>query len=624
MNGSFHWPPRDLVDYHRRHRLSLDRRDEFWREQAARLEWEEEGKRVCQEDLREPRLAWFVGGRLRPCRNALERHLAGGAGERPALVYLDHRFELASLSYAELQEQVADTAAALAGSGLEPGARVVAYLPNVPQAVILALATAWLGATHVPVPARFAPEKVADIAGNCQAAQVVVLGDFALGDYRERVARLGEILPAGARGLALGEVPAGFASLQQAPRQQRPQHEVDAEHPLALLYASSATGIPRGSIMASAGLLVQAAAYHQFIFRFDLPAERQAAIYSAVDLASAAGLSHGLWGPLLNGDTVVLAATRTRPAAERLRRLAREFPQLAVLTSPDRLEEWVSGLEQQGPEAGCRFRLLASCQDVLLPRLCRRAAGVLLESPERLLNLWVQNETGTACLATFPRQQLNRPGSLGLALPGVQPRVLNDDGRECPPNQGGRLLFAGSWPALARGIWGQPERFRDLYFNDTPGHFATRDAVRRDRQGFFWFMARRDEVVKVRGISLRTDEIESILQVQSEVQEAAVVGAQDPSGAELMVAFLVAARQVRQVGREIVAEKLASEVSRRLGPLAVPDRFVFCDELPRSGSGKLARRLLRRLASGQLPPEEQPGNLANPQALAGLRQAVEK
>ncbi|RME19797.1 MAG: hypothetical protein D6806_17650, partial [Deltaproteobacteria bacterium] len=474
MESVFDRPVTRLMQYKRLHQASIERREEYWALQAEKLTWHQPWKSVLDEDMHAAKFAWFGGGTISAHANAIERHAGEG---RKALVYLDGELAARSIGYGELDRLVKDYAARLHGAGLVGGQRLVCYLPNTPEAVVVALASAFVGITFVPVPARFTAERVIEIAENCGAAAVVVQAEYHLADYMQRVDEVGKMLPAEVQALCVGGHRRPFRALEKTRPERSDPAALPAEHPLAILYAGSATGIPRGSVLAAAGTLVQSSAFGRMLFR--LPGEHRSALYCAVDLASAAGYCHGLWGTLLNGDTLVLAATRTRSVLERLRAVAAVDPGCAVLTSPDRLEEWLGNDEGERP----RFKIVASCQDLLTPRLCERAAALAV-SPERVLNLWIQNETGCAAIATLPYDELNRPGSLGLPLPAIPAKVVDDTGRPRPANKAGRLVFAGTCPSPARSIWGQPERYRRLFFSAFEGHYSTSDAVRVDRDGF--------------------------------------------------------------------------------------------------------------------------------------------
>ncbi|MBW1871392.1 MAG: AMP-binding protein, partial [Deltaproteobacteria bacterium] len=386
---------------------------------------------------------------------------------------------------------------------------------------------------------------------------------------------------------------------------------------------NSATGIPRGSIMTSAGFLVQAATAHDYLFAPRSSSREPDKLYCAVELASAAGQCHGVWGPLLNGGCLVIAATGKVGVSRRINRVLDQCSPVAALSTPDRLKEWISQLEKQPLQTDKRFSLIAACRDILTPRLCNQADKVLTEQDQRVINLWIQSETGAALICTFPGKQLNRPGALGLPFPGVLPRVCDERGKRRGPNQGGLLMFAESWPAMLRGIWGQSERFRELYFGRIPGNFSTGDAVRVDASGYYWFMGRRDDVIKVRGFSLRTAEVEAVLQSHSKVTQAVAVGIRVDENDQLVAFVVLSASLEQKVGEETLEEELSESIEARIGDFAIPRRFVFVGQLPRTASGKVTRRVLRRIAAGELARNEDLIHVANRGSIDELIQKIQ-
>jgi len=618
-------PPSTLRDYIRFQRQSVLEREKYWRVQADRLDWIDAFKTVVSDDFRMPRVEWYSEGRLNACQNALDRHLGDQVAKRSAIEFLDDDGKFTTLSYSELHARVLRLSGALVSRGMEAGMRIVLYLPNIPDAVVFMLAAARLGLTYVPVPARYPEDLVARIVTQCGASLVAVGGSSGRADYDQRVVELSGKLD-GPILVSLGQSnPPGAVTyaelLKGAGKEQDRTVAVGSEHPLCILYAGSTTGIPRGSVMATAGFMVQAATTHEILFEKTAestePKMQSLCHYCAVDMASAAGQSHGVWGPLLAGDTLVLAATRRLSQARRLDRLLGKFPKLTVLTTPDRLAEWTADVEKRPLKTKNRFEIVASCGGVLTPRLYTAAGHSLARGQEKVINLWIQSESGATLICTRAHAGLNRGGALGVPVPGVDPLVYTDAGDECSPNFGGHLAFRASWPAMLRGVWGQPERYKEMYFVKIPKAFTTPDAVRRDSEGFFWFMSRREDIVKIRGLSLCTSEVEAVLQAHPKVGEAAVVGVSSPEG-EMLAAFIVLAASEEKVGRETIEEELAEAVEKRIGDFAVPRRIYFAGELPRTSTGKTARRLLRRVASGQLSGDEDLGHIANPQALDGF------
>ncbi len=610
-------PPNDLRGYLEFHRHSIEQREDYWRQQAERLVWSEKFSSVFDEDFSVPAVNWFKDGRLNACVNALDVQLEKGADKKLALVFFDDAGKQHSYSYQQLLDEVQQLAAALFERGMDSGKRLALYLPDCPQSLIFMLASARLGLTYVPIPARFSAEQVASIVEHCSASMLVVAESTTRKDYNKRVDELIEMsstatLVVVGKGRLKGAVTyANMIADQAAAGKTRPPTEIGTEHPLFIQYANSATGIPRGSVMSSAGFLVQAATAHDYLFGPKSSSREPDKLYCAVELASAAGQSHGVWGPLLNGSCVVIAATGKSSASRRIGRVLDECSPVAVLSTPDRLKEWINKIEKQPLKTDRRFSLVAACRDILTPRLCKRAGEVLAEQEQRVINLWIQSETGSALICTFPGKQLNRSGALGLPFPGVTPRVCDERGKRRGPNQGGLLVFAKSWPAMLRGIWGQTERFRELYFGRIPGNFSTGDAVRVDASGYYWFMGRRDDVIKVRGFSLRTSEVEAVLQSHPKVTQAVAIGIRADDSDQLVAFVVLSASLEQKVGEETLEEELSESIEARIGDFAIPRRFVFIGQLPRTASGKITRRVLRRIAAGELARNEDLIHVAN-------------
>ena len=252
----------------------------------------------------------------------------------------------------------------------------------------------------------------------------------------------------------------------------------------------------------------------------------------------------------------------------------------------------------------------------LTPRLVKFAGESLATGPERVLNLWIQSESGVALINTFAFDKLNRPGSLGLPFLGIETRNINHQGQACRHNESGQLVFASSWPGMIRSIWGQNERFLELYLQRVKGYFNTNDGVRVDNDGFYWFMGRLDDVIKVRGQSLATSEIEAVLMSHPMISESAVVSIGGEEGEEI-IAYLVI-EQTEQNGYTSIESDLTGYIIQRVGEFAVPTRYIVTDELPRTRTGKVVRRLLRRIATGDIGADEDLSHVANPDAVKKL------
>ena len=613
--------PIDLESYRQLYTMSIERRDEFWRSRAQLVRWDQFFTTVVRENFSTGDIAWFIGGKLNACSNALDVHVRDGRGDDAALTYIRSDLSTQSYTFRELHETVIRLSAALLSHGLKAGDRVALYLPDVPESVMVMLACSRAGIISVPVPERFTPEIVSDIIRDCGASLLVVSLESPSKPYMSRAqALIG--MPGVVTVVSTGSprMPGVIVWPEFIAKARTNNGEscasVDAEHPLFILYANSAAGIPRGSVFAAGGFLVQAAASFNVLFRQQEARGKSEGVAVCTDLASSAGQCYGLWGALCAGFRIYLCESFETVTVDLLRRLLTEKPVPALLITPSIL----AALKHQHGEGAVTgehgFPLVAVCGDILTPRLVKFAGKSLTEGPERVINMWIQSESGSALITTYPHPGMSHPGALGLPHLGIEPRVINHLGQISRPNESGQLVFSGSWPGMIRGIWGQPDRFRELYFQRLPGYFNTNDGVRVDNDGFFWFMGRLDDVIKVRGQSLATSEIEAVLITHQRVVESAVVYASGEEGGEI-TAFLVVDNPP-ETSDAVLESELSQTIERRIGEFAVPARYVFTDELPRTKTGKIVRRILRRIATGTMNIDEDLSHVANPQVVKKL------
>ena len=615
--------PGDLQGYRKLYGSSIANRAEFWSSQARRLSWDTPFTSPVTEDFAAAKVTWFGDGYLNACNNALDIRIESGDGDNAALVYVSDGENTRRLSYSELRTLVIRLAGALKKQGLAAGDRVALYLPDCPETAIMMLACARLGITYVPIPARFTAEIAAEIVHDCGASLVLMNPASANQSYNARATTVIDLLNEKVSIVSAGEPADGATVIDRMMADADPSSgetcaSMKAEHPVFILYANSAAGVPRGSVFPTAGFMVQAAVSFDIIFCGQ--SEHTGGILCTLDLASAAGQSYGLWGALLNGTAVIISAHGEESNAALLAGVLEAYPSAALITSPGMLASLRGELNGGGLPGGGKFPLIVCSGDVLSPRLVAFAGESLASGPERVLNMWIQSESGASLISTFPHHALNRPGALGLPQPGVTPRVLNTMGQACRPNESGQLVFEGSWPAMVRGIWGQTERYRELYFQRNPGFFSTNDGVREDNEGFIWFMGRIDDVIKVRGQSLATSEIEAVLVAHPDVEEAAVVTVVGEESGRLFAFIAVDREKTGSQALAALEADLSALISRRIGEFAVPNRFAFGRELPRTRTGKVVRRLLRRIATGDISIEEDLSHVANPGAVQELLQ----
>ena len=619
-------PPEKVRDYLEGQAASFENRAEYWRLQAGRLTWEVDFEDVFEEALDEGRVEWFKNGRLSGCRNALDVNIQNGKGGLPALVYLPRNGDPREWSFDELLDLVVRQVAALDAAGLREGDRLALWCEDRPESVSLILACNRLGVTAVPISRKipFAPvaERVLDSGSK-------ILFYSGLGEDADR-SDLGAKIRDSLDGVKIvcfdedpvvGEPYTEWLEKGEARGSGIEPVSVDSEHPLMILYADSSAGGPKGLVFPTGGYLVGVATSYDQIFGVAADGMERIGVLSTMEFSSGAGMSYGLWGPLLNGHTVVIAERSGELDAKRLFSQLETFWPMSLLTTPRMLAGWRRELGDFEPGHKLRFNMVASSGEMLTPRLARFGSSTLVISPERMVNMWVQKETGTALLSTYPFPDLNKPGSVGMLAYGVKGEITSDFGESCRTNESGQLVFPCSWPSMVRSLINREDRFREIYFQRVDGRFSTNDGMRVDEDGFFWFMRRLDDVVKVKGHSVSTSEVEAVLLSHPDVDEAAVIGLAQEGG-DALAAFVVPGADAAGKGEKKAADAFEEELSAwlrgRVGEFFVPSRFFVSSALPRTKSGKVVRRLLNRIASGDADSGEDLSYLANPEKVKDL------
>ncbi|MBN1293582.1 MAG: AMP-binding protein [Candidatus Latescibacteria bacterium] len=612
--------PQDIESYRKLYNKSLENRGEFWKNQAESVTWDKAFTVVVNENFDNGDISWFSDGKLNACVNALDVRAAEGKNEKIALTFFSKDGTSKSYSIHEILVEVKALVAALKTNRLKSGERLALYLPDSPESIFFMLACARAGIIYVPIPYHYTAEMVNDIIDDCKADMLVVSGDIDSESYHSRVCSViavqdGMSIVATGENAIKGTI--SYSNLLSSGNISGENYDsFDAEHPLFILYANSATGIPRGSVFATGGFLVQSASSFELLFKSVNEKTNRESLVCCTNLASAAGQSYGLWGSFIKGCSVIITADGENPSVEYLRLILRQEPNPRLLIPPRVLAVLKRELDGKPLMEGAAFPFIACCGDVLSPRLVKFAGEALATGPEKVLNMWIQSESGIALINTYANDKLNRPGALGLPFFGIEPKIVNHLGQRCRPNESGQLVFTSSWPGMIRTIWGQTERFLELYLQRIKGYFNTNDGVRVDNDGFYWFMGRLDDVIKVRGQSLATSEIEAVLMSHPMIAESAVVSIGGEEGEEI-VAYLVTEEAV-QSEYDSVETELNDYIIQRVGEFAVPTRYIVTGELPRTRTGKVVRRLLRRIASGDMGSDEDLSHVANPEVVKKL------
>ena len=561
-----------------------------------------------------PIARWFADGTINAAYNALDRHVEAGIGDRVALHFEGEPGDSRSITYAELRDEVARTANVLASLGVRTGDRVAIYLPLVPEAVVAMLACARLGAPHSVVFGGFSAEALHSRIEDAEAKVVITAdGGFRRGKPFALKPAVDEALAKGAPSVEhvlvvrrTGQETAWTEGrdvwwhdvVPQASTEHEPAW-VEAEHPLFILYTSGTTGKPKGILHTTGGYLTQVAATHRDVF--DLKPATDV-YWCTADIGWVTGHSYVVYGPLVNGATqVIYEGTPDTPHRGRWWEIVAKYGVTILYTAPTAIRTYMKwGEEIPAQHDLSSLRLLGSVGEPINPEAWVWYRRVIGGDRTPVVDTWWQTETGAIMISPLPGVTAAKPGSAQTPLPGISANVVDDDGQPVSAGGGGYLVLNQPWPAMLRGIWGDPERYADTYWSRFPGVYFAGDGAKKDEDGDIWVLGRVDDVMNVSGHRLSTTEIESALVSHDWVAEAAVVGASDDTTGQAVVAFVI----LRGGGPEGVAEAelvetLRQHVAKEIGPIAKPRQVLVVPELPKTRSGKIMRRLLRDIAENR-------------------------
>jgi acetyl-CoA synthetase len=560
-----------------------------------------------------PFARWFADGRLNAAYNAVDRHVEAGRGDRVALHFEGEGGDTRTLTYADLQREVSKAANAMAALGVGTGDRVAIYLPLIPEAVVTMLACARLGAPHSVVFGGFSAEALSSRILDAEAKLVVTAdGGFRRGNPSALKPAVDEALAKGApsvrhvlvvrrTGQPVEWTPGRDVWWHEAVDVASSQHtpvEVDAEHPLFILYTSGTTGKPKGIFHTTGGYLTQAAYTHLNVF--DLKPETDV-YWCTADVGWITGHTYVVYGPLVNGATqVIYEGTPDTPHRGRWWEIVQKYGVTILYTAPTAIRTCM----KWGEDIPAGFdlsslRVLGSVGEPINPEAWMWYRRVIGGDRTPIVDTWWQTETGAIMISPLPGVTATKPGSAQVPLPGVAADVVDDDAQPVPNGGGGYLVVTEPWPSMLRGIWGDPERYRDTYWSRFRGLYFAGDGAKKDDDGDIWLLGRVDDVMNVSGHRLSTTEIESALVAHPWVAEAAVVGATDETTGQAVVAFVILrgdAAEAASSDAATVQETLRTHVAKEIGPIAKPRQILVVPELPKTRSGKIMRRLLRDVA----------------------------
>ncbi len=577
----------------------------FWARQAEALDWHRPWDTVLEWES--PYARWFVGGQLNVSVNCLDRHVDAGHGDQVAYHWEGEPGDTRTLTYADLLDEVQRAANALRELGVTKGDRVAFYLPMIPELAITMLACARIGAVHSVVFGGFSANALRDRINDSDCT-VLVTAD---GGYRrgavaplkpaadEAVAQCPTIehVLVVRRGGNDVEVADGrdvwWHELVTAQAADCPPEPMDSEDLLYLLYTSGTTGKPKGIMHTTGGYLTQVAFTHRHVF--DLKPDDDV-YWCAADIGWVTGHSYIVYGPLANRATSVMyEGVPNHPDEGRFWDIIQRYGVTQLYTAPTAIRAFMKwGDEHPASRDLSSLRLLGSVGEPINPEAWMWYHEVIGGGRCPIVDTWWQTETGAMMVTPLPGETTTKPGSATFPLPGISASIVDDLGEPVGVPGGGYLVLDEPWPSMLRGIWGDPDRYRQTYWSRFPGRYFAGDGAKRDEDGYFWLLGRVDDVMNVSGHRLSTTEIESALVSHPAVAEAAVVGRADPVTGQAIAAFVTPRGGID--GDEALAKELREHVATMISPIAKPASLLFTHDLPKTRSGKIMRRLLKDIA----------------------------
>jgi acetyl-CoA synthetase len=590
------------------YRRSLEDPHGFWSELAFELHWFAPWTQVL--DWRPPFARWFVGGTTNISYNCLDRHLTTWRRNKAAIIWEGEPGDQRVLTYVDLHRETCRFANVLRRLGVEKGDRVAIYMGMSPELVIAMLACARLGATHSVVFGGFSAESLRDRIDDAQAKAVITADGV---HRRGSIVHLKRVVDEALEGCSsvssvvvwrrTGEATAmvegrdhWWDDLMMHASPVREAEPLDAEHPLFILYTSGTTGKPKGIVHTTGGYMVGTYATTKWVF--DLRDDDR--FWCTADIGWVTGHSYVVYGPLANGATVIMyEGAPNWPEPDRFWRMIDTHKVSILYTAPTAIRTFIKWGEQWPARHDLSsLRLLGTVGEPINPEAWMWYHRVIGGERCPIVDTWWQTETGAIMIAPLPGATPTKPGSATLPLPGVVADIVDRGGNPVGPGQGGYLVIRQPWPAMLRTIYNDPDRYVLQYWSEIPGCYFAGDGARRDADGYFWIMGRVDDVINVSGHRLGTMEIESALVSHHAVAEAAVVGRPDDVKGTAIAAFVTL--ETGQTGDDRLREALRDHVASEIGALARPDDIRFTEHLPKTRSGKIMRRLLRAIASGDL------------------------
>ncbi|PKK86032.1 MAG: acetate--CoA ligase [Thermoplasmata archaeon HGW-Thermoplasmata-1] len=616
-------------EYSRIYKRSIDDPEGFWAEKAEELHWFKKWDTVLEWNFDEPRIEWFKGGKLNVSYNCLDRHVKNGLGNKVAIIFEGNDpSDSKKFTYAELLAQVEKFANVLKSNGVKKGDRVTIYMPMIPELAIAMLACTRIGAMHSIVFGGFSAEALRDRLLNCESTALVtsdgsfrgtkkipfkVNADVAIKDCPN----VKTVFVVNRTDIQV-EMKEGRDKWWHEEMAKAQAHcepaEMDAEDPLFLLYTSGSTGKPKGVLHTTGGYLLYVNQTFKLVFDY----KPEDIYWCTADIGWVTGHSYIVYGPLSNAATsIMFEGVPNYPNPDRFWEVIEKHKVNQFYTAPTAIrsimkegDDWVKKHDLSS------LRILGSVGEPINPEAWMWYYNVVGGGRCPIMDTWWQTETGGILITPLPGAIPVKPGSAARPFFGVVPKIINEKGEPVKVNEGGYLVIDRPWPGIMRTVYGHHERFKETYFALFPGNYCTGDGARIDKDGDYWLMGRLDDVINVSGHRLGTAEVESALVSHPKVAESAVVGMPHEIKGQGIYAYVTLKSGITP--SDELKKELVGHVRKEIGPIATPDVIQFTDSLPKTRSGKIMRRILRKIAANETDQLGDISTLADPSVVQAL------
>ncbi len=623
---------KSMAEYEALYKRADEDPEGYWGDRARELiTWDKPFTKVLEADMTTPDIKWFLGGKLNVSANCLDRHLTDGRRNKAAIIWQgEPEDDVKVYTYQMLHTEVCRCANMLRKLGVGRGARVALYLPMIPELAIAMLACTRIGATHSIVFAGFSAVSLQNRIDDCQA-KVLITSDAVLrggraiplkGNVDEALKTcpsVEQVIVVKRAGNEIRMVEGRDQWWHDAMADESlagpcPYEHMDAEDPLFILYTSGSTGKPKGVVHTTGGYLTYAAHTTQLVF----DVKDDDVYMCTADVGWITGHSYIVYGPLALGATsIMFEGVPSYPKPDRFWKIVAKFKANIFYTAPTAIRALMrEGTDWPKKHDLSSLRILGSVGEPINPEAWMWYYENVGGSRTPIVDTWWQTETGGIMISALPGATPLKPGSATRPLPGIAAAIVKADGTDAGADEGGHLVIKKPWPGMLRGVFGDPERYRKTYFDRFPGMYEAGDGARVDKDGYFWIMGRLDDVINVSGHRLGTAEIESALVSHPSVAEAAVVGMPHHIKGQGIYAYVTLKSGIEE--SDELRKVLVGHVRKEIGPIATPEVIQFADGLPKTRSGKIMRRILRKIAAGQIEDFGDTSTLADPTVITSL------